>query len=214
MIERVTYQNLKMINIDARRLSYRGGKGNIKIINKNNDFYISYFFSGDSQSKMDEEISIDKNIVMELINAVNLPIIKKSEVFNHQLIVEWLEIYENYKKQPLDFVIDYDLLERLKEEEYLKRKITDVFWRRVYGLTNNYPIMDIQIIYGENLKIEFSSKEQRSFMVPWKIKCGEEEINTSNILMSLAIVKIAPTGFINIDKLIGEEFMLERLIRR
>jgi hypothetical protein len=48
-------------------------------------------------------------------------------------------------------------------------------------------------------------------MVPWEVKFGEEKFSTANIRISLVIVKISPKGFINVDRLSGIEFMMERL---
>jgi len=72
--------------------------------------------------------------------------------------------------------------------------------------TDDYPCVEISVVFENGEKWSASSNSQYEFMVPWQIKDGVRAFTTWNVNLSKAVAALLPKGAVNLGRLEGEHF--------
>ena len=152
---------------------------------------------------------IEKQLVDNLLDAVNEPEIKEFQATNLGVTQEWLNVNaEPGVKEYADYY--YSVAAPNQKELYLSSfknlQLIEKLLSAVLsgGWTDDYPGFRVEITESDASKTIISSNEQPAFMLPWEIVSAGNTTKTYNVNISRAIVALLPKKFANKERLAGE----------
>ena len=152
---------------------------------------------------------IEKQLVDNLINAINEPEIKEFQAANLGITQDWLDANaEIGVKEYADYY--FSVAAPNQKELYLSsfrnpqsvEKLLPSVLRG--GWTDDYPGFGVEITELDESKTIVGSDEQPSFMLPWEIVRNGKTIQTYNANISRSLVALLPKKFTNRERLSGE----------
>ena len=153
---------------------------------------------------------IEKQLIDNLLNAVNETEIKQFQVANLGITQEWLNAnaeigvkeYANYYFSVAAPNQKELYLSTFKNLQLIEKILPSVLSG---GWTDDYPRFVIEITESDGNKIVVGSDAQPSFMLPWEIVRNGKTIQTYNANISHTLVALLPKKFANKDRLSGED---------
>ena len=153
---------------------------------------------------------IEKQIVDDLLSAVDTPEIKGFQAANLRITQEWLNA--NAETGIKAYAGGYFLTGAQNQKELyfstfknlplIEKLLPDVLSG---GWTDDYPRFTVEITEADGGKLIVSSGAQPTFMLPWKIERNGQAIQTYNADIFYALTRILPKNFANRSRISNED---------
>lgn len=152
---------------------------------------------------------IEKQLIDNLLYALDEPEIKEFQAANLGITQEWLNANaEIGVKEYADYYFSVAApnqkelyLSSFKNLQFVEKLLPSILRG---GWTDDYPNFGVETTELDGSKIVVGSDEQPSFMLPWEIVQNGKTIHTYNANISRALVALLPKKFANKDRLSGE----------
>lgn len=165
---------------------------------------------------------VKEQLILELMKALDEPVVSKPELANLGITQEWLDA--NAEKGVKEYAEDYFSTAALNQQAlYLSSFKNPGFienvvpWLFNFDRSDDYPYLEVTITDKDGKQTTVASDSQYLFMIPWKITREGKTVETYNTHLSYAVANLLPKKFTNGARLTGERLrsdLAEAVMRR
>jgi hypothetical protein len=151
---------------------------------------------------------VDTGVVEALVTALKLPPIPKPQASNLGITEEWLKenVDEAGAKRFL-FTVRFDAYKKFFIDP---AKIAELLPSLFAGfLTDDYPRVEVELLFDGGGRWSASSNSQHEFMIPWSVRAGKVAFTTFNADISRKVASLLPPKSVNRQRLLGEFLKFE-----
>jgi hypothetical protein len=152
---------------------------------------------------------IPDELIVNLLSAIDAPIVTKPDLANLGITKEWLDA--NAEKAIKEYAAAYFSLAAPNQRElyfssFKDQKFIEKVLPRLFNFvaSDDYPNVEIEITGTDGRVIKVSSKAQPLFMLPWVVSGDGKKLETYNADIARAVASLAPKKFANRERLAGD----------
>ena len=152
---------------------------------------------------------VDAQLVRNLIDALNAPVIPRIDLSNLGITQAWLDANaEQGVKEYADVYYSSSApnlqalyLSTFKNLNLMKSEVASLYTRR---WTDDYPRLEIKVTTADGTKLFATSEVQQLLMLPWKITRNGQESKSYDANIARAVAPLLPEKFANKERLSSE----------
>ncbi len=151
---------------------------------------------------------IPDELIINLLSAIDAPIVAKPDLANLGITQEWLDA--NAEKAIKEYAAAYFSLaapnqqalyfSSFKDPKFIEKVLPRLF---NFVASDDYPNVEIETTGADGRVINVSSKAQPLFMLPWVISGDGRRLETYNADIARAVASLMPKKFANKERLAG-----------
>lgn len=172
------------------------GQSELTITSKNNGYY-------------SKNGKVEKQLVDDLLKAIDEPEIKEPSLSNLGITQEWLNAnaekgIQEYASGYFSFSVENQkalYYSTFKDLQIMQKLLPSVFRG---GWTDDYPRIEIKITELDGTNFIVRSDAQPLFMLPWEINSKNKTFKTYNANIAKTLANLLPKNFTNRERLKGD----------
>lgn len=153
---------------------------------------------------------VEEKLILNLMMAINEPVISKPDLGNLGITQEWLEASaeKGLKEYAGGFYLSAAPNQKalyfssFKNLDFIGKVVPSLFQ---FFRSDDYPRIQITITDTKGNQSTIVSTSQYLFMLPWKLSRNGQTTEIFNAHISQAIANLLPQKFANRDRILGEE---------
>jgi hypothetical protein len=153
--------------------------------------------------------SVPERVVESLVEAIGAAPIQQLRPSDLGITQKWLEdtVEARRKSKPLYHYASDLWLPSFRAAFTNQSLIESVLPSLFSGFhTDDYPFVEINVVFANGKTWSATSNSQHEFMVPWQVKAGTSAFTTWNVNLAKAAAALLPEGATNRNRLDGARF--------